>query len=47
MIKIITMFNYKNTTQYLNNFAFLDILLYSNKDKNNLIKNLIKITQYT
>lgn len=46
MIKIITIFNYKNTTQYLNNFSFLDILLYSNVDKNKLVKNLIKITQY-
>jgi len=46
MIKSITMFNYKNATQYLNNFAFLDILLYSNTDKNKLVKNLIKISQY-
>ena len=46
MVKIITTFNYKNTTQYLNNFSFLDILLYSNTHKNNLVRNLIKITQY-
>ena len=46
MVKIITTFNYKNTTQYLNSFSFLDVLLYSNMDSNNIVKNLIKITQY-
>lgn len=46
MVKIITIFNYKNTTSYLNKFAFLDILLYSFINNRNIVKNLIKITQH-
>lgn len=45
MIKVITIFNYKNTNNYSNNLAFFDTILYCGKN-NNVVKNLIKITQH-
>ena len=45
MIKTITIFNYKNTGNYLNNSSIFDIILYSNKN-NNIVKNLVKVTQH-
>ena len=45
MIKIITLFNYKNTTDFLNNYFFFDILVYQffkNKYFSKLLINLIK-----
>lgn len=45
MIKNISIFNYKNTNNYLNKLSIFDIIL-SSKKNNNIVKNLIKITQY-
>lgn len=45
MLKVITLFNYKNTTSYLNNFFLFDIMayrFYKNKYFSKLLISLIK-----
>jgi|JI61114C2RNA_FD_contig_81_1376586_length_2171_multi_5_in_0_out_0_1 hypothetical protein len=44
MIKLITIFNYKNTTQYNNVLAFYDIISYQYFSNKSVLNLLIKIS---
>lgn len=43
MIKIITIFNYKNTSEYTNNFFFFDIMTYNLYQNKNVLKLLLAV----
>ena len=43
MVKIITMFNYKNTTSILNTFFFTDIIIYTFYKNKTLPKIILAI----